>query len=181
VRLREVVTKVLIHPTIRTRTRHSRHAYHPTSDNNVTCLRHAAIVETQKSVNALRNSRGRGVFSVPCRAEQHRALLTTCRDDVTRHHARFQGNAVVNMLTSRKSTRCEPVARHHDMTWPDATELTGSVFRFAFSGYISEAVSSFSSVLRSEFAESVLGENFEVWRFYLKCVMKTMREWNIGV
>jgi hypothetical protein len=48
------------------------------------------------------------------------------------------------------------------MTWPDATELTGSVFRFADSGYISEAVSTFSSVLRSELAESVLGDSFEV-------------------
>jgi hypothetical protein len=48
------------------------------------------------------------------------------------------------------------------MTRADATELTGSVFRFAGSGYISEAVSSFSSVLRSEFAKSVLGESFEV-------------------
>jgi hypothetical protein len=34
---------------------------------SVTCLRHAAIVETQKSVNTLRNNRGSGVFSVPCR------------------------------------------------------------------------------------------------------------------
>jgi hypothetical protein len=37
----------------------------------VTCLRHAAIVETQKSVNTLRNNRGSGVYSVPCRAEPH--------------------------------------------------------------------------------------------------------------
>jgi hypothetical protein len=46
----------------------------------VTCLRHAALVETQKSVNTLRNNRGSGVFSVPCRAvpsQPHRALLHT--------------------------------------------------------------------------------------------------------
>jgi hypothetical protein len=35
----------------------------------------ATIVETQKSANTLRNNRGSGVFSVPCRAEPHRALL----------------------------------------------------------------------------------------------------------
>jgi hypothetical protein len=34
---------------------------------------------------------------------------------------------------------------------------------------------------RREFTESALGESFEVWRFYLTCVIKTMREWNIGV
>jgi hypothetical protein len=147
------------------------------------CLHHAAIIEAQKSVHTLRNNRGSGVFSVPCRAEPNRTVrcYTTGRDDVTRHHARFQGNAVVNTLTSRNSTPCEPAARQHDMTWPDATELNGSVFCLAVSDYISEAVSSFSSVLRSEFAESVLGESFEVWMFYLKCVMKTMREWNTGV
>jgi hypothetical protein len=31
--LRELVTKVLINPIIRTRTRHCRHVYHPTRDN----------------------------------------------------------------------------------------------------------------------------------------------------
>jgi hypothetical protein len=36
--------------------------------NIVTCLRHAAIVETQKSVNTLRNNRGSGVYSVSFRA-----------------------------------------------------------------------------------------------------------------
>jgi hypothetical protein len=46
-----------------------------TYKHTVTCLRHAAIVETQKPVNTLRNNRGSGVFSVPCRAEPHRALL----------------------------------------------------------------------------------------------------------
>jgi hypothetical protein len=30
---RQCVTEVLINPIIRTRTRHSRHAYHPTRDN----------------------------------------------------------------------------------------------------------------------------------------------------
>jgi hypothetical protein len=34
----------------------------------VTCLGHAAIVQTQKSVNTLRNNRGSGVYSVPFRA-----------------------------------------------------------------------------------------------------------------
>jgi hypothetical protein len=46
----------------------------------VTCLRHAAIVDTQKSVNTLRNNRGSGVYCVllraaggwrPGRAESH--------------------------------------------------------------------------------------------------------------
>jgi hypothetical protein len=39
------------------------------------------------------------VFS-PCRAEPNRTVrcYTTDRDDVTRHHARFQGNAVVNTV-----------------------------------------------------------------------------------
>jgi hypothetical protein len=32
-RLRELVTKVLINPIIRTRTRHFRRAYHPTRDS----------------------------------------------------------------------------------------------------------------------------------------------------
>jgi hypothetical protein len=32
------------------------------------CLRHAAIVETQQSVNMLRNNRGSSVYSVPVRA-----------------------------------------------------------------------------------------------------------------
>jgi hypothetical protein len=70
----------------------------------VTCLRHAAIVETQKSGNTLRN-RGSGVFSVPCRAEPSRTVrcYTTGRDDVTRHHARFQGNSVVNKVTRQQS------------------------------------------------------------------------------
>jgi hypothetical protein len=31
--LRKLVTKVLINPIIRTRTRHFRHAYHPTRDH----------------------------------------------------------------------------------------------------------------------------------------------------
>jgi hypothetical protein len=34
----------------------------------VTCLRHAAVIEAQKSVNTLRNNRGSGVYSVPFRA-----------------------------------------------------------------------------------------------------------------
>jgi hypothetical protein len=34
----------------------------------VMCLRHEAIVETQKSVNTLRNNMGSGVYSVPFRA-----------------------------------------------------------------------------------------------------------------
>jgi hypothetical protein len=34
----------------------------------VTCLRHAEIVETQKSLNTLRNNRESGVYSVPFRA-----------------------------------------------------------------------------------------------------------------
>jgi hypothetical protein len=37
-------------------------------NSTVMCLRHAAIVETQKSVNTLRNNRGSGVYSVPFRA-----------------------------------------------------------------------------------------------------------------
>jgi hypothetical protein len=117
--------------------------------NIVTCLRHAAIVETQKSVNTLRNNRGKCVFSVPFRAAGGRAVSIRA----ALHHARFQGNSVVNTVTTQKYCL---------WTWPDITELTGSVFRFAVSGYKSEAVSSFSSVLRSEFAESVLGESFEV-------------------
>jgi hypothetical protein len=36
----------------------------------------------------------------------------------------------------------------------DATELTGSVFRFAGSGYISGAVSRFSSVFKEQFFRS---------------------------
>jgi hypothetical protein len=54
----------------------------------VTCLRHAAIVEAQKSVNTLRNNRGNGTYSVPSRT----AL----------HHARFQGNSVVNTVTTQQ-------------------------------------------------------------------------------
>jgi hypothetical protein len=38
----------------------------------------------------------------------------------------------------------------------DATELTGSVFRFAGSGYISEAVSSFSSVFKKQLYKRVV-------------------------
>jgi hypothetical protein len=47
---------------------------HRNSENiySVTCLYHAAIIETQKSVNTLRNKRGSGVFSMPCRAEMSR-------------------------------------------------------------------------------------------------------------
>jgi hypothetical protein len=37
---REVVTKVLINPIIGTRTRHSRHAYHPTLDNSFRKVRY---------------------------------------------------------------------------------------------------------------------------------------------
>jgi hypothetical protein len=44
------------------------------SNNSVTCLRHAAIVETQKSVNTLRNNRGSCVYSVPFRAAGGRAV-----------------------------------------------------------------------------------------------------------
>jgi hypothetical protein len=51
-------------------------------------------------------------------------------------------------------TRCE--ATWHDVTWRNSVDWLR--FSAAVSGYISEAVSSFSSVLRSEFAESVLGE-----------------------
>jgi hypothetical protein len=40
-------------------------------DNIMTCLRHATIVEAQKSVNTLRNNRGSGVYSVPFRAALH--------------------------------------------------------------------------------------------------------------
>jgi hypothetical protein len=46
----------------------------PGSEHTVTCLRHAAIVVTQKSVNTLRNNRGSGVFSVPCRDEPSRTV-----------------------------------------------------------------------------------------------------------
>jgi hypothetical protein len=44
---------------------------------------------------ALRGDGGSGVCSVPCRAEQNRTArcYTAGRDDVTRQHARFQGNA----------------------------------------------------------------------------------------
>jgi hypothetical protein len=41
---------------------------------SVTCLRHAAIVQTQKSVNTQRNNRGSGVYSVPFRATGGRAV-----------------------------------------------------------------------------------------------------------
>jgi hypothetical protein len=41
----------------------------------------------------------------------------------------------------------------------DATELTGSVFRFTGSGYISEAVSRFSSVLRSSSTRELLSSS----------------------
>jgi hypothetical protein len=36
--IRELVTKVLINPIIRIRTRHSRHAYHPSRDNILNTL-----------------------------------------------------------------------------------------------------------------------------------------------
>jgi hypothetical protein len=78
----------------------------------VTCLRHAAIVEAQKSVNKLRSNRESGVYSVPFRTAGGCAVPSRA----TLHHARFKGNAVVNTLTSPKSTLCEPVARHRDIT-----------------------------------------------------------------
>jgi hypothetical protein len=100
----------------------------------------------------LRNNRGSGFF--PCRAEPNRTVrcYTTGRDDVTRHHARFQGNAVVNTVTTQQYslwTRCK--ATWHYVTWRNSIDWLR--FRSAVSGYISEAVSRFSSVLRSEFAE----------------------------
>jgi hypothetical protein len=155
----------------------------------VTCLRHAAIVETEKSVNTLRNNRGSGVYSVPCRAAGGRAVPSQAESSRTaprsfprQHRCKHGDDATVLFMNPLLD----------DMTWPDATELTGSVFRFAVSGYISEAASNFSSVLRSEFAESVLGERFMKisqsarsvnWGFDLKCVMKTVWriEGNIGV
>jgi hypothetical protein len=54
----------------------------------------------------------------------------------SRQHARFQGNA----------------------DKPDATALTGFVFRFAGSGYISEAVSSFKRVFKEQSYEAVFKE-----------------------
>jgi hypothetical protein len=64
----------------------------------VTCLRHAAIVETHKSIKTLRNDRRRRVYSVPfraagCRAVPSRAAL---------HHACFEGSAVVNTVTTQQ-------------------------------------------------------------------------------
>jgi hypothetical protein len=80
----------------------------------VTCLRHAAIVEAQKSVNTLGNSRVGGVYSVPFRAAGGRAesnrtvhCYTIGRDDVTRQYAHFQGNAVVYTVTTQQSKRQE--------------------------------------------------------------------------
>jgi hypothetical protein len=64
----------------------------------VTCLRHAAIVEAQKSVNTLRNNRGSGVYSVPFRAAGGRAVPSR----VALHHSCFQGNSVVNTVTTQQ-------------------------------------------------------------------------------
>jgi hypothetical protein len=127
----------------------------------------------------LRNNRGSGVFSVPCWAEPHRALLhnmsrwchTAPRSFPRQLRCKHGDDATVLLVNPLLGT----------MTWRDLTQQCWlALFRIAVSGDISEAVSSSSSVLRSEFAESVLVESFEVWRFYLKCVMKTMREWNLA-
>jgi hypothetical protein len=51
VRLRELVTKVLINPIIRTRTRYFRHAYHPTRDNILCCVRALYNFHSSSSVS----------------------------------------------------------------------------------------------------------------------------------
>jgi hypothetical protein len=99
------------------------------TENSVTWMARALL--GSRPVNTLRpNTRyvtiGEAVFTLSCR----RLKTGPCR--VTLHHTRFQGNAVVNTLVSRKSTLCEPVARQHDMMWPDTTVLTGSVFLALF-------------------------------------------------
>jgi hypothetical protein len=66
-------------------------------ENIVMCWCHAAIVGTQTSVNTLRNNMGSGVYSMPFRAaggwRPGRVAL---------HHARFQGNAVLNTVTTQQ-------------------------------------------------------------------------------
>jgi hypothetical protein len=62
------------------------------------------------------------------RAAPSRGKLKTGPCRAALHHARFQGNAVVNTLMSCKRTLCEPVASQHNMKWTNATKLTGSIF-----------------------------------------------------
>jgi hypothetical protein len=77
------------------------HVHTHTYIHLVTCLRHSAIVEAQKSVNTLRNNRGCGVYSVPFRAAGGRVV--SCRAESSRTAPeRFQGNAVVNTVTTQQ-------------------------------------------------------------------------------
>jgi hypothetical protein len=102
----------------------------------VTCLRHAAIVETQKSVNTLRNNRGSGVYSVPCRAEPS--------------------------STAPRSLPCNR-QRNNPMTVAKISLTQLNYIATVFGGVRAEELSWKSSAiqsqfLRSEFAESVLDE-----------------------
>jgi hypothetical protein len=85
--------------------------------------------------HTLRSSKRSGVCSVPFRAAEGEE-----RAAITSRAAR----------SLQRQRRC----KHGD----DATELTGSVFLIAGSGYISEAVSSFSSVFRKQLYERVRKE-----------------------
>jgi hypothetical protein len=59
---KELVTKVLINPIIRTRTRYFRHAYHPTCDNiirtiksrSMKCTEHVVVVSVEERRDAYR-------------------------------------------------------------------------------------------------------------------------------
>jgi hypothetical protein len=82
----------------------------------VTCqpivgLRNRALLGSRPVNNSRLNTRyatiGEAAFS-PYRAEPNRTVrcYTTGRDDVTRHHARFRGNTVVNTVTWRNRVDC---------------------------------------------------------------------------
>jgi hypothetical protein len=103
----------------------------------VTCqhivgLRSRALLGSRQ-LNASRpNTRDRSggsclLRAVPCRAEPHRALLHSGRDDVTRQHARFQGNADKH---SDRATGNRQQCRSFDCGFIRGTEMsTQSVFR----------------------------------------------------
>jgi hypothetical protein len=101
--------------------------------NTVTCqpiveLRNRALLGS-RPLNASRpNIRyattGEAVSS-PCRAEPNRTVrcYTRGRDDVTRQHARFQGNAVVDTVTTQQ-IRCQPLSFLGTMCSAEDQELS---------------------------------------------------------
>jgi hypothetical protein len=105
VRLREIVSKVPINPIIRTRTRHSRHAYHPRRDNIYKL--NATVHALSKRTYVHRNTQADGISepaSSYSRGEDRKRVIPS----KSLYSRRYEHNTNLNYACEKAKAVLEP-------------------------------------------------------------------------